>query len=457
MTGTDRDVALGAALRELDVPEHGPEFFARLVERLETETQEAGEPSPAAGRRLLRRPPRFLGMVAAAVVVVVASSWLVLPGSGGPGLGPGVASATEIQARVAQAFASLRTLRGEASIEYPDVPATLRSSFLITSAGDFRVIALDGREGASYNAATGLHRSYQMTDSGRVLATETRGAAPGPPDHAPEAPVLQRSIGSLVRAFLAADIDRPVRRVEYEGRPAWRVVVPVSVEIAGLRPGGPPSPVGEIDVTVDRRTGFPVRTITMTAGRVSSVVRLSRLDPDSDAPARPDVELPAGTLPVSAVDLGFRRVPLGDVASVVGYAPVVPQDVPDGFRLAEVAVADEAAATGAGNPPSTAVVSLAYQRGFDRIVVTTRATGDDPFRWSDPVSRGGAIGMGAPERVTLSGGALDGVAAEVVLRTQEVPHAWAVTDRLVVTVAGDISRDELIGVAGSLSPHGRRR
>ena len=452
MTGPDRDVELGTALRQLEVPEHGPEFFSRLLERLEAEVQDTA-PSRAARRPSRRRPPRFLGLVAAVLVIVLGLSWLALPGGRGPALGPGVATATEIQARVAQAFSSLRTLRGEASIEYPYVPGTVRSSFVITSAGDFRVVGITRREGASYNAATGLYRSYQVAASGRVVATEFRGAAPGPPDHSPSPSLLERSVGSLVRAFLAADIDRPVQHIDYEGRPAWRVVVPVSINLASGPDGAPPGPVGEIDVTVDRQTGFPVRTITSSRGAVSSVVRLSDLHVDApDTLTRLDVAFPPGTLPVAGVDLGFRRVPLVDVASTVGYAPLVPKTVPDGFRLAEVALADDAPATGSGNPRSVRVVSLAYQRGFDRLVVTTRATGGDPSRWSDPVGRGSGPGMAPPEPVTLEGGALDGVGAQVVLRAQDVPHAWAVTDRLVVTVAGDLSKAELVDVMQSLSP-----
>jgi hypothetical protein len=454
MTSPDRDVELGSVLRQLDVPEHGPEFFSRLLERLEAEARETVEPSPVARRSSRRRPPRFLGLVAAVLLVVLGVSWLALPGGRRPGLGPGVATATEIQARVARAFSSLRTLRGEATIEYPSIPATVRSSFVITATGDFRVVGITRREGESYNSATGVYRSYQVAASGRVVATESRGAAPGPPDHLPSPSLLERSVGSLVRAFLAADIDRPVQDVDYEGRPAWRVVVPVSIDLAPGPDGAPPGPVGEIDVTVDRQTGFPVRTITSSHGAVSSVVRLSELQVDApDMPTRLDVAFPPGTLPVAGVDLGFRRVPLVDVATAVGYTPLVPETVPGGFRLAEVAVADETPVTGVGNPRSARVVSLAYQRGFDRLVVTTRATGGDPTRWSDPVGRGSGPGTAAPEPVTLTGGALDGAAAEVVLRTQDVPHAWAVTDRLVVTVAGDLSRSELVDVMQSLSPY----
>jgi hypothetical protein len=52
--------------------------------------------------------------------------------------------------------------------------------------------------------------------------------------------------------------------------------------------------------------------------------------------------------------------------------------------------------------------------------------------------------------VTLHGGALDGVLAHLTIDPRAVPHLWATTDRFVVTVSGDLTRDQLIHVAESL-------
>ena len=54
------------------------------------------------------------------------------------------------------------------------------------------------------------------------------------------------------------------------------------------------------------------------------------------------------------------------------------------------------------------------------------------------------------EHLHLGLGALAGSPAELVVDLRTVPHLWAVTDRLVVTVAGDLSRDQLINVAEAL-------
>ncbi len=150
-------------------------------------------------------------------------------------------------------------------------------------------------------------------------------------------------------------------------------------------------------------------------------------------------------------DAGFRRVPLDRVAGVVGYAPLVPRAMPEGYRLAEVAVARRGGPTGVegGNPIAAGVVSLAYRRGFDRVIVTTRKVGPDPSRWSDPLASGEGL-PDAPTPVTIAGGALDGTRAQLVTGPRATPHVWAIDEGLVVTVSGDLDADGLRAVAGSL-------
>jgi hypothetical protein len=46
------------------------------------------------------------------------------------------------------------------------------------------------------------------------------------------------------------------------------------------------------------------------------------------------------------------------------------------------------------------------------------------------------------------------VSGEVVVDANSVPHVWAIAGPLVVTVAGNLGRDELVEVAESLSPAG---
>jgi hypothetical protein len=326
-----------------------------------------------------------------------------------------------------------------------------RFSLTMTAAGDLRLTALDGSSDVAYDAAAGVERSVQPSASlgeGRFLSERT-GLAPGPPDPGPSDRGVDRRLGAAVRALLGAP-DADVAEIAYEGRPAWRVTLPA--EPNRIWPDA-----DAFDVTVDRETGFPVRVVARLDGRVRSELRLEGLALDDAAPgaAEFDLTLPAGA-EVARSDAGFRRVPLDRVAAAVGYAPLVPRAMPAGFRLAEVAVARRGGPTGTegGNPPAAGVVSLAYRRGFDRVIVTTRRAGPDPSAWSDPLASGEGL-PDRPEAVTIAGGALDGTRAALVTGPRATPHLWAIARGLVITVSGDLDAAGIRAVAGSLEDGGR--
>lgn len=123
----------------------------------------------------------------------------------------------------------------------------------------------------------------------------------------------------------------------------------------------------------------------------------------------------------------------------------------DGKAFAELVRAFDASLRGPTrdgvNPPSRFVVSLACRYGLSQFIVTTRATGPDAGGWRDPF---GPAPRAARQATTLAGGALSGTDAEVVVAPEVTPHLWAVNDELVVTIAGHLTRDELVQVAGSL-------
>jgi hypothetical protein len=95
------------------------------------------------------------------------------------------------------------------------------------------------------------------------------------------------------------------------------------------------------------------------------------------------------------------------------------------------------------------VVSLSYRHGLDQFIVTTRPVGPDPSLWGDPLASGEGY-RDEPEQVTFHGGALAGETGHLLIDPLAIPHVWVKTDRLVVTVSGDLSREELIRVAESL-------
>ena len=85
----ERDEALGRVLRGLEVPDHGPDFHARLLSRLEQEA--ARHPGSARRPRTGWRSPYLLTAMVAAAAVIVLATTAVLTGDG-PGPGPGAAS-----------------------------------------------------------------------------------------------------------------------------------------------------------------------------------------------------------------------------------------------------------------------------------------------------------------------------------------------------------------------------
>ncbi len=472
----DRDELLGRQLRALDVPEHGPDFFARLTQRLNQDT------APARRRRQRPswQPPVLVGLAAAAVILVVVTASTMF--TGGKGKSPFVPqppqtrliNATEVRGRVSTALSSLRSLSGEVSIECavsvascapPDGGGrtTLRWSFVTTATGDERITGIGRQDDVSYSAARREQRS--VTADGRPNSQVITNLPPGPPDFAAQRSVLRRDVASVVRSFLATTSDGPVTEVTEGDRPAWRLVTPVTPN----KLAGPGNSGDQLEVVVDRQSGFPLR-ITETLGtKFLNEVRLSNLVVDGPVdPASFLLDLPAGAQPFRQ-DVGFRSVSLDQIAGVVGYTPLLPApaSLPPGYQLAEVTVAPQAQSTGSegANPPSRRVVSVAYRRGFDRIVVTTRSTGSAPrcsitlpgsdatACWADPLASGEGF-ADQPDRSTVPSGALAGARAEVVVSPRGIPHVWTIDDRLVVTVSGDATAAELRGMADSFAPTG---
>jgi hypothetical protein len=450
---TVRDELLGEALRELEAPEHRPSFHPELERLLAAE---------AAVRRPVRRPRARLGWAlrvavaaALAALAIVAVDLLRSGDAPGPGIGVQQATAAEIQARVRSALAGLRTLSGELVAEGESYErrydwTSHRWRFVLTERGDFGLTGVGHEENLSYDARRGVRRTLNTSESlgtSDLFPHVERGIAPGPPDSYPADSILMSDYAALVRAFLAAGDPRVVE-TEYAGRPAWRLDVPVQVNRIVPEFSG-----DEFSIWVDQETGIPVQIVERKKGRARTELRIEGLAVDAPSARVRPVRFPPG-LEVTRSDGGFRRTSLAGVEALVGYAPLVPAWLPDGFEPAEVAAGPgQVGFTGAeaGNPPSTDVVSLSFRRGFDQIVVTTRLREVPGFagEWADPLATGEGF-RDRPEGVRLRRGALSDVEANVLVVPRNIPHLWAVADELVVTVAGDLSRAELVRVAESL-------
>jgi hypothetical protein len=375
------------------------------------------------------------------------------------------ATAAEIQAHVREALAGAHSLSGVLVVRgrsYENAygwERPMRWRFVLTAHGDFRLTGLTLEETVAYDAGRGVQRSLSASasigDSGTLFAAERRGVAPGPPDRAPTDSLLERDFGAFVRALLAAD-DPRVREVDYRGRSAWRLDVAAEPNAIVPELSG-----DHFAVWVDRDTGMPVRIVESKHGVALDELRLEKLAVDPEVPAGTfTIRFPRDA-EVSRTDEGFRRVRLAAAAGLVGYSPLVPAWVPAGYEITEVAAAPESTfPTGAegANPVSRGVVSLSYRRGLDQMLVTTRlsrvhAPGEPRLPlselWSDPLATGEGF-VDRPERVRARRGALSGVELKLLLVPRNIPHVWALTDDLVVTVSGDLSRAELLRVAESL-------
>lgn len=446
-----RDELLGALLRQLDVPEHRPEFYAELHYRLaEDRTTRRAEERRA--RRARRNRIRWTARTAfVAAAAALAALVVGLPRDAG---GPEIATAAEIKAKVAAALSSADSIGGELVVRGASYRNAYgwerrRWTFALTASGDFRFTHDGGSSDLAYDSSKGIERSVGSISGDTDGALERRGVAPGPPDPGPSESFLQRDFGAVVRALLAAD-DPRVTETTYDGREVWKLDVDATPNAIVPELSG-----DHFELTVDKETGFPLRVVELKNGEFLDEIRIEdvEIDPElTEADFR--VHFPPGT-EIARTDDGFRRVGLDEVEAVVGYAPLLPEQVPDGYELAEVAVAKEAPPTGVegGNPISANVVSLGYRRGLDRFVVTTRLRHVPGFQdiWDDPLGTGEGF-RDDPERIHLTAGALDGVQVELLIAPRNTPHMWAKTDKLVVTVAGDLSREELIAVAESLQP-----
>jgi hypothetical protein len=441
----DRDERLGTALRERRAPEPRPGFWEELEALLAEEATAAGPP----GRRRFLSPPRARRWAVAAAVAAAVVAAVVI---GVPrGSGPQPAAAAELKARVQEAVATLEDARIRGTWRdrwHGTVPFRL----VLTSDGDVFFHQKGSRGVAGADAGRTITIAYDAdrgvqgvvlpgTEGTSPVYLERRGVAPGPPDYdlLREIPVKQR-LGAVIRALLAAD-DPAVSETTWKGREAWRAVIPV-------QPSRPTYP-GDIDrltVIVDRETGLPVQILGTRRGRFVERTDVRRLAVNEGVSEDEFRLRPSPGAEVHRRFEGFRRVTLAEAGAIVGYEPLVPQWLPDGYELAEVAAAGRGN-NDLGDRWTRGVISLSYRRGFDQLVVTTRRAGGDPSRWSDPLDLGLEEGR---ERLELTSGALAGSRGELVLGPRELPHLWTVGEGRLLTVAGPLTRDELLRVAESL-------
>ena len=143
---------------------------------------------------------------------------------------------------------------------------------MTTADGDERITGIGTADDLAYSTAARTYREI-TTFGATAEGYDTFNLPAGPPDYLGQRSPLNREVGALVRAFIADTSEVPVTEAVEQGRGAWRLVVPVVPnKLAG--PGGSGN---QLEVLVDRQSGFPLRATETLDGRFLREVRLSDL------------------------------------------------------------------------------------------------------------------------------------------------------------------------------------
>jgi outer membrane lipoprotein-sorting protein len=277
------DDLLGAALRELEVPEHRPAFHRELRRRLRAE----------------RRPHRVVRLGLLAAAAAIAAVLVATLRHGGS-----TAEAAVAQAKLRAALAAFHNVSGRIVASGAGQGKTVTFRFALDRKGDVRLDGPRAGDVLLYDAKELTFRSAQhsasMGGSTLFYAVHT-GALP---------PTLVTStFGAYVQKALAAK-SPAVQDVTYAGRPAWQLLVAAQ----------------NVRVTIDKGTGMAVAVDDLRHDRRIRIVGL-----------RLDRTLPAGTFTlgfppgaeVSRFDSGYRPAALA--------AAPAPPKAPAGYRLLRAA------------------------------------------------------------------------------------------------------------------------
>ncbi len=270
------------------------------------------------------------------------------------------------------------------------------------------------------------------------------------------------TIAAAFRAQLAElDPATPVRDVTYMGRPAWAATL---MEHQFWYGDG----LQQIDfvihwrLVVDKATGLllvaePEMEVDGEEAPVKLSLRVTAIEVD---PGLPDgwqsPEAPKESR-VTRVDTETRFGTPDQVAEWSWPAlPLIPQQVPAGYVLTDVATAPRwhgpyGASPGVADGVVGPVVLVRFRRGYSSFTVRV-----SPKGFGDWVTPDGSGGPKNVEKVRLSGGYLAGALAETWAGPYagEGPTLITNSDRSWVQITGDLTRQELIEVANSLKVYG---
>jgi len=471
-------------MRSLEAPAPGERFHERLWDRIDAaeqvesiEARPVEHPGAGHSRRWAFRRPRLAAgvLAAAAVAVWLAVSLIGLPAGREEGIlsGPPPAVAQVIE-NVRLRLDSVRSLSAAFIYQRAGAPV-YRARMVATSDGRTKMASIAGADGswklpaadATLADTPGLRVEVtSMPDGTRTEAWNSgkgltvarmTGLAPGPPDALGTGLFPAEYAGQMSALAIAGS---KVTSSTYGGRPVLVVSAPAG-PAAGRSAASDAAPrFDRVSMTIDRQTWLPVRVVRTYRGDTveSWAFRDVELDPPLTT-ADFAVQLPSSAQVTTGTDQGFRRLSLQKAGAAVKGRLYVPETLPEGFELSLAAVkTPEAASQPLAPGNGSSVVSLVYRRGFRSVVITTRSVGGaaiDPA--DDPFAGSSTYGTAGTRHVVLHSGGLAGGRAFVSTHPLELPHLWLVRDGLLVTVAGDVTRRELLQIAGSLETYGAWR
>ena len=429
-----RDKDLGARLDELDVQEHGPDYWRAVMAKAEPELERlrtSGAAETASPRRPLaafvERYPTFGGgfkwwaTAAVAAVVAVAVLFAGLPGGDRVTTVVGPAPATAAEA-IGYALSALDRYPGiEGTITSQSIGAGPAESwskemdFVATPDGSLRVDSrnVDAawtpravKETLVYDAPARALRALSDWSEIQPLPSvdpdggsyyprwwlERSALAAAEPDRQLQGFLLWR-----VRAYLRTMMkDHEARFIatEEDGRIVW--VLSAEAVTLGYS-GDRPTPVAvPVTITIDAATRLPLALERAgIPGGVYGELTSFDIHPLSEAPEhdrftleRPDdpgtrIEDGSDASLGQGGDQGFRDLPFDDAVAVreaTSGTAAFPQWLPRGFSLADATVKDEQDSGVNYRPrPGAPVrfvkfttVSLCFRRGYDQAFVTVR-------------------------------------------------------------------------------------
>jgi hypothetical protein len=508
---TDRDLKMGRALASIPLPELSDGYYSRLAEDLK-------RARPASSRARRRRPRMMrVGLVAAAVAAVAAIfGFAVLPGL----RGTDTATAADMLASMNAAAGHARVVRlaitdervsraassppSDARKGSSSAPRRTNEQLTLSTAGDIRytlvrqLVDAMGTDVETHTIETYDAGRHEMMRQGRTVPVESTATPGAYPYHRRRGALgIERpswgttvfstylyanfqALSNSLRARLAeGDPNAPVTQSTYLGRPAWHADLTERMPSSDGR-----SPDGLLvtwSVTVDKQTGLLVAS-DLDPGSdpdelkgLARSFRVTHLEVDPQLPDGWQRISPSGQSEISIFDRGTR---FGTPEAVAERSwptlVLIPQTVPAGYRLTDVATRDY---EGMSKSPqdqgqliyltrhdpreyiwkrtsvdaSVQRVMVRYRRGFSTFTVAIKPLQNGGGSLGD-----GESGLLGAEAVTLTAGYLEGERARTWISPYfgNGPTLITYSDRSRITVTGDLTRQELIDVANSFRAYG---